>query len=325
MMNSGVLSFTRRGCQLIKARPFQIRVSAFSEESATGKDEDAPSVPTFPWRHSKAELQRVVDQDDLSGMPNNARARFVRRALAARELDKGWLDIFLTDAWKEELASDMQWAFQMGVAGMLSRTFKVPMDDINKNQGSIALNHTGKVDTSLTEEQSEETKEFSGRILEENLIKLYESVDPQSIDVVFKMTPVDCRLDHAFVIPLIYRELVRENPSFRGRYSKIEEEFNNTKDFAKVRELGEKLAEDTGFNGIRTIIVDVSVDCLETFQVRESSTGKLIQGPEEAMEKPVTHLVRFEITRHRKKPPEEQLGSWIIVDWDDLLDGNCWH
>jgi hypothetical protein len=70
-----------------------------------------------------------------------------------------------------------------------------------------------------------------------------------------------------------------------------------------------------------TVIADISIDCQETFQVKDKNTGKIVSssmGPEE-----VTHLVRFEV--ETSLGDKRWLGSWKIVDWDDALGGNVWY
>lgn len=304
-------------------------MAAFSDDAGASMEDKSNGVekpPNFPWRHSAVEHQRVIDKDDLSLSPTNtARGRFARCAFAARELDVGWFDIFLTGTWKYDLASDMKWAFQKGVAGLLSHTFHVALQDIDKDEDGITFEHNGKLNKNWSEEQGEEAEKFLEGILEENLRNLYKNIDPLSIELVFRMKPIDFRFENAFVVPMLSRDLVKKEPSLKGAYSAIlRQEILTPDDFSNARQMAEKLAKDTKFNGLRTIIADVSINCLETFQVRDTSSGELVAGSEEAVE--VTHLVRFEVTRFRKeKDPEKQLGSWTIIDWDDLLEGNIWH
>ena len=71
--------------------------------------------------------------------------------------------------------------------------------------------------------------------------------------------------------------------------------------------------------------MDVSIDCLEKFHVKDRIEGRVIQGDENE-EKQVTHLVRFEMqTTKGDNPRERELGSWYIIDIDDMLEGNVWH
>jgi hypothetical protein len=78
----------------------------------------------FPWRHSAVALDRTVNSDDLSGQPQNSRASFFRYVLASRALNKSYWQIFLFTDWKHELAADFAYAFQMGVASILSERFQ---------------------------------------------------------------------------------------------------------------------------------------------------------------------------------------------------------
>lgn len=78
------------------------------------------SVP-FPWRSNLMRLKPIRVPDDLSGS-HVSRSPFhntVREAFAARKLQYGFLSIFL-GTWKQELADDLGWAFQKGLAGLLS-------------------------------------------------------------------------------------------------------------------------------------------------------------------------------------------------------------
>lgn len=269
-------------------------------------------------------LERIVNQNDLSGMSLNARARFVRTSSAARELDVPWIQILLTQSWKTRLAEDFAWAFQKGVAGILSRTFRVPLEEIDRESEGIDLKSSSTEHSVWTDEHKEETESYVSSMLEENLQNLYKNIDPVSIELILKMKPIDCRFENAFVVPMLTRDMVREKPSMKGLYQKIEQEYGKSKDLAKVRQMAEQLAKDTGFSGMRTVIADVSIDCLETFQVRNVSNDSIVQG-DGTVEDKVTHVVRFEIVRSRNKDPDKQLGSWQIIDWDDQLDGNIWH
>lgn len=80
---------------------------------------------------------------------------------------------------------------------------------------------------------------------------------------------------------------------------------------------------------MRTLIAEVSVDCLETLQVFDAETGELIQGNVDedgtAKEKEVQHLVRMEMATSRGPEGGRLLGSWQVIDIDDMLEGNVWH
>jgi hypothetical protein len=68
--------------------------------------------------------------------------------------------------------------------------------------------------------------------------------------------------------------------------------------------------------------------------VKDVRTGEIVQGMEDDEdEEEVVHLVRFEVVTDRKKKDnnnnnntgERDIGSWKIIDVDDLLDGNVFH
>ena len=70
----------------------------------------------FPWHHSPNMPARLPD--DLSGMPNNFRARFVRQMIAGRELNLKFWDIPMVmmgfrREWEQELTAN----FAVGVSG----------------------------------------------------------------------------------------------------------------------------------------------------------------------------------------------------------------
>ena len=86
--------------------------------------ETAAAAPLFPWRSSPIILDRLQDPDDLSGTPSQTRwSRWARQGLVARQLQVGWLPILL-GSWKGALAEDMGWAFQKGLAGVVSKVLK---------------------------------------------------------------------------------------------------------------------------------------------------------------------------------------------------------
>ena len=68
-----------------------------------------PILPVFPWRTSLSPPPRIAERDDLSGLPNTARARFVRRSLCGLELGHGWWDILVMGREEKELAEGCGW------------------------------------------------------------------------------------------------------------------------------------------------------------------------------------------------------------------------
>lgn len=326
--------FCRATCQVWPGVRFFSAPSTPSDDDKQDDDSELkqtkdrpPSIKKmkFPWRHSPDPLQRVIERNDLSVPPHHARAKFVRKTLAMRELGASFFQCMFSRSWEQKLAEHFTWAFQRGVAGLLSKTFEVQMDTIYSDVSGININTGVPGPCELTDSEKEGTESFVSSMLEENLRNLYKHIVPSSINLKLKVTPVDCRLESIFLIPMFTRDDVREEPSMKGSYKRIEEQFAKSGSSPEVAEMMKKLAEDTKFSGKRSIIADVSVDCLEIFQVNDCATGELLQGSDMA-EGPVTHLVRFEMaTTKGSEKGQREMGSWQIIDWDDMLEGNVWH
>ena len=328
---------------------------------------DAPSVDSmnpcahlpFPWYHvPHGRLSRLDENNDLSGLPRTTRARFVRKTLAARELGVPWYQIFLTGSWERDLAQNFTWAFRRATAALLSKTFRVPIDliDIDDDEsgdgfGSVSIDTTkvsGNDEDVLSEDNNmEETNALVKAMLEENLLAVYQNLDPAKIRIKFKMQPISCQFESALVVPMFTRQHVKQNPSLKGAYQKIEAEFVDSGSVQKVREMAEKLHKKAGSTGERALIAEVSIDCMESLEVYDAESGALIQegsfavtdrssvgdndekkgdGDEQQMLQSVQHLVRMEmVTSRAAEPGARHMGSWQIIDWDDFLEGNVWH
>mmetsp|Transcript_27607 Transcript_27607/g.61379 ORF Transcript_27607/g.61379 Transcript_27607/m.61379 type:complete len:273 (-) Transcript_27607:147-965(-) len=268
-----------------------------------------------------------------------------------------WYQIFLTGGWERELADNFAWAFRRSVAGLLSKTFRVPMNviDIDEDDNGMVeidtttsptngsstdseeetISEAGDDATSnaskreISEADMEETNALVEAMLEEDLLALYKNIDPTNIQIKFKMRPLSWHFESAFLVPMFTRDHVKRDPSLKGAYQEIETEFVESGSVAKVREMGEKLNKQAGGGGMRTLIAEVSVDCLESLQVYNAETGELIQGSVDedgtAKEKEVQHLVRMEMATSRGPEGGRLLGSWQVIDIDDMLEGNVWH
>ena len=130
---------------------------------------------------------------------------------------------------------------------------------------------------------------------------------------------------------MLTREIVNQKPHLKGAYQRLEKVYKETQSYAEVKQKTYELAEEVGLQSAkRTVIADVSIRCLEYFQVKDVRTGEIVQGMEDDEdEEEVVHLVRFEVVTDRKKDGnnngERDIGSWKIIDVDDLLDGNVFH
>lgn len=258
-------------------------------------------------------------------------------------------NILITKTWEKELADNCSWAFKMAVCGLLSRTFQVPFWDIKNTDEFLQLNtfDSPTVETKIahepiTEEDKQASSEYIESMIEDSLLQLYPVLPSLPTaethhQIYFQLRPIASRLENAFLVPSLTRDDVKSIPELRGSYSKIEDEWKNSQSTSILRDMAEELHKKTDHGGSkRSLIVDVSVDCLEAFQIRNRETGDIVQGhgigeenPElgsSIREEAVTHLVRFEVeTMKGEKPGERILGSWQIIDIDDMLNGNVWH
>ena len=96
------------------------------EKSDTDTNNNKPeNRKHFPWRCSPVLLHRLMENDDLSGSTNTQMARLMRRTTAGRVMGFDLSNSVMFGLFaNEELADNLAWAFQKGLAGLLSWTFK---------------------------------------------------------------------------------------------------------------------------------------------------------------------------------------------------------
>jgi len=148
-----------------------------------------------------------------------------------------------------------------------------------------------------------------------------------------------------FVFPFFSRDQISNNrdPHHVRKYSRLLDAISASNDenedkadtsYASSLELSRELMEDFRQKGVseNTVVCQVLVPCKETFWVKDTTTGKVLQG--DTRQRTVLHLVRFEqVTkihiindknsrRSRFFPFRHELGEWKITDIDDLCDGN---
>jgi hypothetical protein len=313
--------------------------------------EDNPVVP-FPWRSNATDpLPRLSEQNDLSGLKSTARSRFSKKIIAGMEMKLPLWQLFVTKSWERELAQNCVFAFKSAVAGLISKAFQVPLIQIENTDEFVKYDST-KVDHNQTKEaeihvkddelnaagtmdDSEDDDQYIRAMVEENLLKLYmrdetgndaDQEKKNSITEVFlSIKPINSRLESIFLIPSMTRDDVKENESLRGAYREIEGTFQETGNMKLVTDMANDLIERVPHGGTkRSIIMDISIDCIERFYVKAGE--KLIQGDDDSEEKEVTHLVRFEMqTTKGENVQDRELGSWYVIDIDDQCMGNVWH
>lgn len=290
--------------------------------------EASSESPQFAWRHSTEPIQRLATGDNLSGLPlDKQEDTFFQQVMLGSMLNRDWFELLFPQMWKDSLANDCTWAFQKGVAALLSRLFAVPMNEIDKEELGIVFDSAQQKETGMDPVKQEENESkdspediYCSRMLEKKLMDLYANVDPTTTDLLFCMKPTSSKLESVFSV-IFTREAVEEDASLVEAGRKMRELSRVARNPLEVSRILKELDQQKKPIAFFTIIVDVSIQCLEAFCVKEKSSGKIINGSESPQE--VTHLVRFEVSTDLDK--KRRLGSWRIVDWDDLLGGNVWY
>lgn len=178
---------------------------------------------------------------------------------------------------------------------------------------------------SFTEKKETSSRSLMKSLLDETVWMKYQSLDPAAIDMRLKIVPVNSRIEHAFVVPVLTRASVKEQASLKGSYRQMEIEFQKNQDIDQARKLAGDMIDATGNIGVRTVIFDISIDCVEIFRIKDTATGEVLHGNDDDEGRPVTHLVRFEMVTTPGEQGERVQGAWQVVDWDDLFNNNQWY
>jgi hypothetical protein len=187
---------------------------------------------------------------------------------------------------------------------------KVPIEKIDFEEHGIEIDTSTRIpDKEWAQSDSTNARNYCMATLEDSLSAMYSSFDTDKFDVKLRLQPLSHQFVFAYSLPLT-RASVAKDPSLKDTYRALQDEKTN---HSQVLEMEKDLDANSSAS---TIFVDVSIEFLERFQVRDKATGELVQGSEH--DQSVLHLVRFEMESGDK-------ASWNIVDWDDLLQGNIWH
>jgi len=239
--------------------------------------------------------------------------------------------------WEVELAGNFTFAFARALEELLLNSFPgVPVTSV---EGGISID-TSVVNDDLPKGGDDSVKDEEGgmhcnkllnEMIDKELIQKYQSFDPNELQLKLTLRPIDWKLSGLFTIPMLTRDIVKKKGHLEGAYSRIEATFQETGSVAEVQEMTKKLAEDVGFWSRRTVIAEASIQCMQFFQVVDKRTGVVVQGMEDGMaEEEVCHLVRFEVVTDRSSEDgaeknSREVGSWKIIDWNDMLQGNVFH
>jgi len=276
---------------------------------------------------------RVLQHNDFSG-PFNPTTRdppILRKLIAARELNIPFWDVmpipFHKHEWEMDLANNFAVAFEFAMEELLRSLFQVPVKHEN---GIVSINSTTSTDVITTTSEVEThlfaDNEYLKGMMDKNLIKQYQ-INPENMHLKFSLQPIEAELQHIFAVPVqgLTREIVEDNPYVRGAIYRLhtaydengfdEDYFDLLTDFAKHGP--EK----------QTVVAEAAIRCNEFFQVKDTSTGRVVQGMEDGSEEEeVVHIVRFEVvTDESQDGGEREIGNWKIIDVDDLLEGNVFH
>jgi len=289
----------------------------------------------FPWRHETQPLPRILERDDLSAMPNNFRARFLRKTIASRELGATFWEMipipFYTHEWELELGENFSVAFGLALEELLRVMVKAPV----KNEGGVisidtsqrASEDGGDDVTDSSTDFYDDKDDILTKMMDKALLQKFESLDLEHMQLKLSIRPMESTLQHIFAIPLITRDIVEQKPHLRGGYQRIEQRFQETKSYEEVRNMTMKITEDIGMSYKRTVVADALVTCSEFFQVVDSRDGRIVQGMRDGDEEEIVdHVVRFEVVTDITESGEgREVGNWKIIDLDDMLDGNVFH
>ena len=231
--------------------------------------------------------------------------------------------------------------------------FKVPV----KNEDGII-----SIDTSIKMEQTNNTTNeneqeivaisntnpimndtFLKSMMDKQLLQKYESLADgnnntnHNLQLKLVIRPMEATLQHIFAVPMLTRDIVEKHPHLKGGYQRIEACFQESGSYQQVRDMTMEIANSIGPSFQRTVIAEAVIRCREFFQVVDLRDGSVVQGMQnddtssgssgsEEEEEEVYHVVRFEVVTDKSDSGEgREVGSWKIIDLDDMLDGNVFH
>ena len=298
----------------------------------TSTSSSSSSSVHFPWRHSATPLPRIQNNDDYSGMPNNVRAKFVRKLIAIREMNLSFWDALpilpallpgYRHEWERELSTNFGIAFRLALEELLCTLFSnltltlsdenhcvsIDTSKMKRRKNADADLDDNEKTTKTSQSASIENNDYLKQMIDQTLLQKYQQLDLQYLQLKLTMRPIPdddvsssnapaVQLQNIFDVPMLTREIVRQKPHLKGAYQRLEKVYKETKSYAEVKQKTYELAEEVGLQSAkRTVIADVTIRCLEYFQVKDVRTGEIVQGMEDDEdEEEVVHLVRFDVS-----------------------------
>jgi hypothetical protein len=158
----------------------------------------------FPWRHESSPPARLLAHDDLSGMPNNLRARFVRRLVSCKELNLSPWDAlpvpFLAREWEVDLATNFKIAFGLALEELLSSVYRGTVPVVRGDGDMITVDTSGRIAGSGGNANLMENNTYLNRMLDKSLIARYQSFDADKYHLKFSMRPYEAKLESIFAV-----------------------------------------------------------------------------------------------------------------------------
>ena len=207
-----------------------------------------------------------------------------------------------------------------------------PLARVENENGMICLDSSSEKDRFANDDDvavqephndDNEYSEYLHGMMENKLIRRFQ-VDRESMNLKFSMQPIEAELLHLFALPVpgATRQIVNDDPYLRGALYRLHMTYNEN----GFDEHYFDLLGDFVKNGPekRTIIAEAAIKCYEFFQIKDASSGCVVQGMDDGSEQEeVVHIVRFEIvTDECQDGAGRDIGNWKIIDVDDLLEGN---
>lgn len=150
---------------------------AGKNETLEGDDNNSGNY--FPWRHESQPTTRLLEKNDFSGMPNNFRARLIRRLVSCRELNISLLEAipvpFFVHTWETELVDNFKAAFVLALSELLSSIFQSP---VKNEHGVISIDSRNKLNATTIPVENDE---YLNRMLDKNLLTKYQSMNANKL------------------------------------------------------------------------------------------------------------------------------------------------
>jgi hypothetical protein len=177
-------------------------VVAENDKSPPITEGDEELTAHFPWRHESDLPARFDAKDDFSGMPNNFRARFVRRLVSCKELNLSTFDAlpipFFARQWEEELAENFKMAFSAAMEELLFSIYRGVVPVITDG-GIISIDTSQRV-TGSGDVNMLVNNEYLIRMMDRALIAKYQSFNADKSHLKLRILPMEANLENIFAV-----------------------------------------------------------------------------------------------------------------------------